>query len=92
MRLLRPNVDLTDRPPRERLVLASLIAARGRTVPTGELVDLLWGEEPPSTAVNKVQRHVGELRRLLEPELPARATGSAVHGAGEGYRLDPTVV
>ena len=80
------------RPPRERLILASLVAARGRTVPTGELVDVLWGDDPPSTAVNQVQRHVGELRRLLEPELPARATGTAVLGAGEGYRLDPTVI
>ncbi|MFB6609123.1 BTAD domain-containing putative transcriptional regulator [Agromyces sp. NPDC056379] len=92
LRLLRPDVDLMSRPPRERLILASLIAARGRTVSIGEFVDLLWGDEPPSTAVNQVQRHVGELRRLLEPELPARTTGTAVLGAGEGYRLDPAVV
>ncbi|MEF3404606.1 AfsR/SARP family transcriptional regulator [Agromyces sp. CCNWLW203] len=92
MRLLSPDVDLTTRPPRERLILASLIAARGTTVSIGELVDSLWGDEPPSTAVNQVQRHVGELRRLLDPELPARATGTAVLGAGEGYRLDPAVV
>ena len=92
MRLLRPQVDLTTRPPRERFILASLVAARGRTVSIGELVDSLWGDEPPSSAVNQVQRHVGELRRQLEPELPARAVGTAVLGAGEGYRLNPAVV
>ncbi|MGH3703293.1 MAG: BTAD domain-containing putative transcriptional regulator [Agromyces sp.] len=92
LRLLRPNVDLMGRPPRERLILASLIAARGQTVSIGEFVDVLWGDEPPSTAVNQVQRHVGELRRLLEPELPARATGAVVLGAGAGYRLDPAVI
>ncbi|UOQ87757.1 NB-ARC domain-containing protein [Agromyces endophyticus] len=92
MRLSRPEADLAHRPPRERLILASLIAARGRTVSIGDLVDSLWGDAPPSTAVNQVQRHVGELRRLLQPELPPRATGTAVLGAGEGYRLDTAVV
>ncbi|WP_164863513.1 BTAD domain-containing putative transcriptional regulator [Agromyces sp. LHK192] len=92
MRVLRPSVDLTARPQRERIILAALIAARGKAVSIGELVDLLWGEDPPATAINQVQRHVGELRRLLEPDLPARAAGTAVLGTGAGYRIDTGVV
>ena len=35
---------------KERLLLARLVAASGRLVPTGELVDTLWGDEPPASA------------------------------------------
>ncbi|WP_460060654.1 BTAD domain-containing putative transcriptional regulator [Streptomyces sp. YKOK-I1] len=38
---------------------------------TSEIVDTLWVEEAPISAVNVVRRYVGSLRRLLEPGLPA---------------------
>ncbi|MEU7378943.1 MULTISPECIES: hypothetical protein [unclassified Streptomyces] len=39
-------------------------------------------------AVNVAQRHIGALRRLLEPELPARSPSRwLVRGAG-GYHLE----
>jgi DNA-binding SARP family transcriptional activator len=31
------------------------------------MIDVLWGEEPPRTAVGLVQAHVSRIRRLLDP-------------------------
>lgn len=51
------------------------------------LVDALWGEDHPGSAVNLLHRYVGALRRALEPELGHRETGRwLIRGAG-GYRF-----
>ena len=88
LKLLRPSIDLSPRPPRERLILARLVAAQGTPVSASELVDALWNDNPPTTAVNQIQRHIGELRRLLEPMLPPRAIGNYVQAVGDAYRLN----
>ncbi|WP_162468016.1 hypothetical protein [Streptomyces adustus] len=38
-------------------------------MPLPVIVDALWHEDPPATAVNVIHRHVAALRRLLEPDL-----------------------
>jgi DNA-binding SARP family transcriptional activator/tetratricopeptide (TPR) repeat protein len=64
-----------------------LLVRAGQPVAVGEMVDVLWGRRAPDSAVNVIRRHVGALRRLLEPGLPSRAAGRwLVRGAG-GYRL-----
>jgi DNA-binding SARP family transcriptional activator/tetratricopeptide (TPR) repeat protein len=72
----------------QRALLALLLVQAGQPVPLHEIVDVLWGEEPPGTAVNVVQRHVGGLRRLFEPDLPARGRSRFVIRGSGGYRLD----
>ncbi|MER6363784.1 BTAD domain-containing putative transcriptional regulator [Kitasatospora sp. NPDC001527] len=84
----RDGTPLEVGPPHRHTVLAALLVARGRTLGTSELVDLVWGEDPPSTAVNQLHRHIGNLRRLLEPDLPARAGGRWLFSGPSGYRLD----
>ncbi|MFG1803764.1 BTAD domain-containing putative transcriptional regulator [Micromonospora carbonacea] len=86
LRVRRSGVELDPGPRQQRLVLALLLADAGRTVPVGEIVDALW-EEPPAHAVNVVQRHIGGLRRLLEPGLAARSTGRWIASDPAGYRL-----
>lgn len=88
LKILRPSIDLSSRPPRERLILARLVIAQGTPVSSSELVDALWEDDPPATAVNQIQRHIGELRRLLEPALPPRASGNYVQAVGDAYRLN----
>lgn len=75
-------------PPHRHTVLAALVVARGGTLSTSALVDAVWGEHPPSTAVNQLHRHIGNLRRLLEPALAPRTAGSRLLAAPSGYRLD----
>ncbi|MEV6331388.1 BTAD domain-containing putative transcriptional regulator [Streptomyces sp. NPDC051909] len=64
---------------RLRALLAALALRGGRTVSVGELVDDVYGDEPPLDAQAAVQALVGRLRRVLGRE----AVGS---GPG-GYRL-----
>ncbi|MET8771964.1 BTAD domain-containing putative transcriptional regulator [Streptomyces sp. NPDC004658] len=87
VRVRRGTDELDAGGPQARALLALLLLRAGQPVPMSEIVDVLWGPASPPTAVNVVRRHVGSLRRLLEPGLPARATGlRLVRGAG-GYRL-----
>ncbi|GAB6897194.1 AfsR/SARP family transcriptional regulator [Kineosporia succinea] len=75
-------------PPKQRAVLALLLVRAGQPVALHEIVDLLWPDDPPGTAVNVVHRHVAALRRTLEPSLAARAPSRWVTRDAAGYRLD----
>lgn len=79
-------------PPRRRAVLGLVALGDGETVTTRELVDALWGDRPPRSAVNVLQTHVKHLRRIMEPDRPPR-TGSAVlpHVSG-GYAVNQDAV
>ena len=50
---------------RERSLLAVLLLNANELVPTDRLIDELWGETPPKTAVKTVQVYVSRLRKLL---------------------------
>jgi hypothetical protein len=50
-----------------------------------ELVDTLWGDRPPPSAVNVVQTHVKHLRRLLEPGRAPRSGSGVLPHIGGGY-------
>jgi predicted ATPase/DNA-binding SARP family transcriptional activator len=55
---------------RSRAVLAALLLECGRHVRTDALVEAVWGEGAPATAVKGVQKYVSFLRRQLDaPEL-----------------------
>ncbi len=71
--------ELLAGPPQQAAVLALLALADGRPVTSAALVDALWGDEPPASAVNVVQTYVARLRRTLGRD--ALLTVSA------GYRL-----
>jgi DNA-binding SARP family transcriptional activator len=65
-------------PRRQRALLARLLLDAGRTVPVGCLVDDLWGEDLPATAVKMVHVHVSRLRKVLPGGiLVTRAPGYA---------------
>jgi transcriptional regulator with XRE-family HTH domain len=50
---------------RQRAVLGLLALHAGMTLHREAIIDLLWGDEPPASAVAQVQRYVSRLRRLL---------------------------
>ena len=50
LRLVGPRGEIELRGLRERLLLAHLVVAGGRTVSSSSLIDGLWGEDPPRTA------------------------------------------
>ena len=50
---------------RERVLLATLLLDANRVVSSDRLIDAVWGEHPPETAVNALQVHVSKLRKRL---------------------------
>ena len=50
---------------KQRALLALLLLNANRVVSRERLIDELWGEEPPETAVTSVQVYVSRLRKLL---------------------------
>ena len=58
--------------PRQRALLVALLLRAGRVVPTEQLVDELYGEDPPKTATTSVQNAIVALRKALGPELLVR--------------------
>jgi len=52
--------------PRQKAVLASLLLRDGVSVSITELVDDLWGEDPPASAVGSIRTYVYRLRRQLD--------------------------
>lgn len=85
LRVWRDDVELDAGPRQQAYLLAVLLARVGRPVTTSELIGLLWGDEAPTSALNVIQKYVGGLRRLLEPAIPARETGSYLHRRGNAY-------
>jgi DNA-binding SARP family transcriptional activator len=51
---------------KERLVLALLVLRAGVVVSRDALVDALWGDAPPATAVKTLQGYIARVRRALE--------------------------
>jgi DNA-binding SARP family transcriptional activator len=73
--------DLGGRKPKQLLEL--LVAAGGKPAPKEQLIDRLWGEQPPRHPVPTLENHVWVLRRHL-----ARAASEPVVMAAAGaYRL-----
>jgi YVTN family beta-propeller protein len=51
--------------PRQRALLAILLVHRGEPVSSDRLIDALWGERAPASAIKIVQGYVSSLRKVL---------------------------
>jgi DNA-binding SARP family transcriptional activator/WD40 repeat protein len=60
---------------RQRLVLAGLVANANAVVSTDRLIDIVWGDEPPTTALSTIQKYVHRLRASVGNRLLTRAPG-----------------
>jgi DNA-binding SARP family transcriptional activator len=80
--------------PRQRSVLARLIAAQGRVVSADRLIEDLYSDEAPPRALAAVQSYVSHLRRALEPGRHAWAAAGVLVTSPPGYalRLDRAAV
>ncbi|MGW6929034.1 BTAD domain-containing putative transcriptional regulator [Lentzea sp. NPDC054927] len=85
---LRITVDgtpLVPCQPRQRAVLAVLAMRSPHPVTRDELIDAVWGDDPPSSASGSLHTYISALRRLAEPDLPARACGNLIITTDSGY-------
>jgi DNA-binding SARP family transcriptional activator len=87
--------------PRQLAVLGLLASRANRVVSRGELVDAVWGDQPPASVDNGIYTYVAGLRRVLEPDRPRRdpdrsrrAPAQVLVSSGGGYllRLDPAAL
>ncbi|MCW8103570.1 AAA family ATPase [Streptomyces tauricus] len=85
LRVWRGESELEAGPRQQAYLLALLLARGGRPTGIGELIDLIWGEDAPASALNVIHKYVGSIRRLLEPDLPPRETGVYLLRRGNGY-------
>ena len=82
------GTDELDLGPPKRLALFALLVLRAPGPLTlSEAIDVLWDDEPPASAANVVHRHIGALRRTLEPQLRSRSDARHLVRAADGYRL-----
>jgi DNA-binding SARP family transcriptional activator/DNA-binding beta-propeller fold protein YncE len=86
-RVLGPLEVLDERGPRalrgskQRTLLAYLLLHANVVVSSDQLIDVLWGEDPPPTATHTLHVYVSDLRKLL------RSGNVELVTEGHGYAL-----
>lgn len=91
VRAWRGDEPLPTGSPQQRALLAALLLREGRTATAAELIDALWGEEPPSQALAAVRTYASRLRKVLGAwVLVSESGGYAIRSLAEGA-LDLTV-
>jgi len=73
--------------PRQRCVLARLVAEHGRAVSADRLIEDIYAGQAPPRALAAVQSYISHLRRVLEPDRAAHAPAGVLITAPPGYAL-----
>jgi DNA-binding SARP family transcriptional activator/tetratricopeptide (TPR) repeat protein len=73
--------------PRQQAVLGILAMRANRVISRGELVDAVWGQDPPVSAEGGIYTYVAGLRRIIEPNRSLRGPGRVLVSSGAGYVL-----
>ncbi|WP_435208262.1 BTAD domain-containing putative transcriptional regulator [Streptomyces sp. bgisy034] len=85
VRAWRGEEQLATGSPQQRALLAALLLREGRTATAAELIDALWGEEPPLQALAALRTYASRLRKILDAGvLVSESGGYAVRGLTEG--------
>ncbi|MCX6400617.1 MAG: BTAD domain-containing putative transcriptional regulator [Propionibacteriales bacterium] len=71
--------------PKQRCVLAVLIASRGSVVSVDRIIDAVWSENAPPKALTSVRSYVANLRRILDTDPAADAR---LVSRPRGYQLN----
>lgn len=70
--------------PQQRALLAALLLRDGRTATAHELIDALWGEEPPSQALAAVRTYASRLRKVLPAGVLVSESGGYAIAVADG--------
>lgn len=83
VRAWRGATPLAAGSPQQRALLAALLLRGGRTATAAELVDALWGDEPPHAALAALRTYASRLRKALGADADALVSESG------GYAIRP---
>ncbi|WDM12385.1 winged helix-turn-helix domain-containing protein [Streptomyces lavenduligriseus] len=75
VRAWRGGNPLPTGSPNQRALLAALLMREGRTATTAELIDSLWGDKPPPSALAVVRTYASRLRKILDPGVLVSESG-----------------
>ncbi|MFI6323742.1 BTAD domain-containing putative transcriptional regulator [Nonomuraea sp. NPDC050556] len=79
VRAWRGEAEVELGSPQQRLVLAALVLAEGRTIGHDQLIDMVWGEAQPRSALSTLRTYVSRLRAVLG--------GEVIASVGDGYAI-----
>lgn len=89
VRAWRNGEALPPGSPQQRALLAALLTRDGRTATAGELIDAIWGDDPPSQALAAVRTYASRLRKILDPGvLVSESGGYAIRIRAEAVDLN----
>ena len=77
---------------KRRALLAMLILRRQQVVSVDELIDALWGDDPPKTAEHSIQVYVSELRKALGGVGEDGTVVVARHDPGYALDVPPSAI
>ncbi|MFE5240902.1 MULTISPECIES: AfsR/SARP family transcriptional regulator [unclassified Streptomyces] len=88
VRAWRGGEPLPSGSPQQRALLAALLLREGRTATAAELIDALWGDDPPSQALATVRTYASRLRKTLgQDTLVSESGGYAIRIPREALDL-----
>ena len=87
MRAFKATQEIGLGQPRQLAVLTALVIHANHVVSRDQLIDAVWGESAPASAVNGLHTYIAGLRRVLEPDRARRGKGQLLVASGSGYRL-----
>ncbi|MGW2742076.1 BTAD domain-containing putative transcriptional regulator [Streptomyces sp. NPDC001450] len=77
--------------PQQRALLAALLLREGKTATAAELIDDLWGAEPPSQALAVMRTYASRLRKALSSDVLVSESGGYAIRPSREDALDLTV-
>ncbi|MET9661934.1 BTAD domain-containing putative transcriptional regulator [Streptomyces sp. NPDC006510] len=86
VRLWRDSEALPAGSPQQRAVLAALLLRDGHRATAAELIDAVWGDDPPAQALAAVRTYASRLRKVLDSDV------FVSEGDGYALRLAPDAV
>ncbi|MGY0062653.1 BTAD domain-containing putative transcriptional regulator [Streptomyces sp. LZ34] len=86
VRVWRGEEQINTGSPQQRALLATLLLRYGRTATASELIDCLWGDEPPTAALAALRTYASRLRKTLGPDVLVSESG------GYAIRVEPRAV
>lgn len=92
LEVLHGNVNLSLGGAKQRALFAYLVLRANRVVSAENLIDVLWGEDVPETAMHTLHVYISQLRKVLRGAGSAKGPELATAGRGYVLRVDEDTV
>lgn len=83
LEIISSGVNIAPTALKPRQVVSLLVLRRNTVVPTAELIDTLWEDNPPASAMTTLQTYIYKLRKLLA----GHGMGDTLHTHASGYSM-----